>query len=139
MSNSNQLKIFNFKQKWHKVKLVIIINTISFTRKLLSLLKSNYYSIIKNSWLNSFSSLTKTSTLLSSVFSYLNIVIFAFKCRLNSQSFSFLAKIFVIPFQVTMAFLTKLNFSRSFKVFVDPWKIFPCLRKIIFLVHGKIS
>ena len=62
------------------------------------------------------------------------------KCkRSNSQSISFLVEIFGIAFQFTRSFLTKLNFSRSSKIFSNPRKIFSCLRKIIFPVRGKIS
>ena len=102
----------------------------------------------KNSWSNSFSSLTKTW---NSPFKCLSIKIchthnlfllilflrLKFK-RSNSQGISFLAEIFGIAFEFTRSCLTKLSFSCSSKIYSDPWKIFPYL-KIFFLFVGKIS
>ena len=107
----------------------------------------------KNSWSNSFSSLTKTW---NSPFECLSIKIcrtqnlfllillfLRLKCkRSNSQSNSFLAKVFAIAFVPSLTAClakTKSNFSRSSKILSNPRRIFSCLRKIIFPVRGKIS
>ena len=57
----------------------------------------------------------------------------------NSQSISFLAKLFAITLQVTKALLGNWNFSCSYKSFCDPRKIFSCLRNVIFPVDETMS
>ena len=55
----------------------------------------------------------------------------------NSQSINVFAEIFAGTLLVTRAFLAKLNFPCSSKIFSDPCKILFCLRKTIFPVREK--
>ena len=67
----------------------------------------------------------------------LNIVKFAIKMQ-TSQSISFLAENFAISFRSQGFSSQNYIFPVLVNFFSDPRKIFSCLRKTIFVVHGKI-
>ena len=67
----------------------------------------------------------------------LNIVKFAIKMQ-TSQSISFLAETFAISFRSQGFSSQNYIFAVLLIFFSDPRKIFSCLRKTIFVVHGKI-
>ena len=99
----------------------------------------------KNSWLDSFSSLTKTwncpfeclFTKICHTYNFFLLILFLrlkFK-RSNSQSICFLVEIFGIVFLFTKSFITKLNCSCSSKIYSNLGKFCLCLKKFLLSVE----